>query len=60
VTYNWVALNGVVGELNVTTYQQEALNWGIGDTMVNFQLDPAKATGNPVIVYAHDLTIYRW
>jgi hypothetical protein len=60
VTYHWVALDGVVSELNITTFQAESLNWGVGCTVVNFQLDPAKSSGDPVIVYAHDLTIYRW
>jgi hypothetical protein len=60
VTYNWVAFDGIVDKLNVTTFQEEALRWNIGDTIVNFQMDPAKASGDPVVVYAHNLTIYRW
>lgn len=60
VTYHWVALDGDVSELNITTFQEIALNWGIGDVVVNFQLDPLLKTGDPVQVYAHNLTIYRW
>ena len=60
VTYNWVALNGVMSTIATTTFEEQALNWRIGDVVVNFQLDPARASGAPMIAYVHDLTIYRW
>lgn len=59
-TYHWVALDGVVSNLNITTYQALSLGWKEGVNVANFQLDPALATGDPVVVYSHDLTVYRW
>jgi hypothetical protein len=59
-TYHWVAFDGVVANINITTFQALALGWSKGDTVVNFQLDPSQASGAPVVVYSHDLTVYRW
>jgi hypothetical protein len=60
VTYNWVAVNGVPATIGITTFEQEALGWGIGDVLANFQLDPVGASGAPMIAYVHDMAIYRW
>jgi len=60
VTYHWVAFDGVVNEINTTTFEEQALKWAMGALVVNFQIDPAQSTGLPITVYARQLTIYRW
>jgi hypothetical protein len=60
VTYNWVAVNGVVSQINATVFSKESLRWAVGAMVVNFQLDPLSKSGTPMIAYVHNLTIYRW
>jgi hypothetical protein len=59
-TYHWVSFDGQVSDINITSYQTLALGWAKDVMVVNFQIDPAQASGAPIVVYARQLTIYRW
>ena len=60
VTYNWVALDGVVSDIGVTVSSAENLGWGVGDLLLNFQLDGSSSGSGSMVAYIHDMTIYRW
>jgi hypothetical protein len=59
-TYHWVSFDGQVSDINITSYEALSLGWAHDVMVVNFQMDPAQSTGAPVVVYARQLTIYRW
>lgn len=59
-TYHWVSLDGVTADINITSYEALSLGWAKDVMVVNFQIDPAQSTGPAIVVYARQLTIYRW
>jgi hypothetical protein len=60
VTYDWVNLDGVTTNfLNASGPSAEALGWGAGVLLLNFQIDGANTSGT-VTAYLDQLTVHRW
>jgi hypothetical protein len=59
-TYHWVSLDDQKSDIGITSFEALSLGWASDVMVVNFQIDPAQSTGAPIVVYARNLTIYRW
>jgi hypothetical protein len=60
VTHDWVILDGALSQFqNATGSSAPKLGWGIGDLVLNFQLDGAGSSGS-ITAYVDQMTVYRW
>lgn len=61
VTYDWVSVDGVQNSFqNATGPSALSLRWGMGDLLLNFQVDGSSATTGSINAYIDKMIIYRW
>jgi hypothetical protein len=61
VTYDWVNFDDTHSVFtNATGNSAEALGWGKGTLLLNFQLDGSAKDSGAITAYIHKLTILRW
>jgi len=59
VNYKSVWLNGVEQDLNITTNSAFALGWA-PSLLTNFQVDGMTALPGTAVIFADNMTLYRW
>jgi hypothetical protein len=60
VTHDWVVLDGALSSFqNATGPSSPKLGWGIGELILNFQLDGSGSSGS-ITAYIDQMTVYRW
>ncbi len=60
VTHDWIVLDGALSRFQKATGESAPkLGWGIGELILNFQLDGAGSSGS-ITAYVDQMTVYRW
>jgi hypothetical protein len=61
VTHDWVNLDGAHNVFtSAPRVAAQALGWGPGDLVVNYQIEGENAGIGSIKSYIHKMTVYRW